>query len=274
MVDIESEQSNQKGIINNPILDTHYIDEDDEYDIEIIPAPESNKECKKYTEINKQCFTYNTKCHPSIMAFSKHSAALKEWFSTVFGIDGINIKKGMEVTEDEANNFIRYILVKNVGKEVKVISEITAVELGKPYLKIQYPQDLHKVLNISIQSILSLAGNIKNGWLTDEIFELWHDSLNLINGYEKEVKDYFPDKFVMGGLPFSSLYQCASIKDFFSKETIDLESTEFASELKSKILRGIFASPLGDLLQDYKKIINLYVTSTAISTQIRLISLS
>merc|ERR1712127_880036 len=52
--------------------------------------------------------------------------------------------------------------------------------------------------------------------------------------------------------PFSSLYQCASIKGFFEKETIDLRSTEFTSELKSKILRGIFASPLGDLLQNYK----------------------
>ena len=56
----------------------------------------------------------------------------------------------------------------------------------------------------------------------------------------------------MGGLPFCFLYQCAAIEGIFTKETIDINSTDFSTELSLKILRGIFASPLGDLLSDYR----------------------
>ena len=244
MVDSEIDRSNKTGNLKDLIL---------EDDVEIIPEPESQKNLPKFTKISKKCFTYNRKCHPSIIAFTKHSAALKNWFSTVFGIDGKSIKKGVEVSNEDANNIIQYMLKKKVGEEINAISEVTSLELGKSYLKIQYPDELHKVLNISLHSMFSLTGDIKDGWITDEIFEIWHDSLNLFNGYERDVTTSFPDKFVMGGLPFSSLYKCASIKGFFDKETIDLKSTEFTSELNSKVLRGIFASPLGNLLQNYKK---------------------
>ena len=222
-------------------------------DIEIISMPKSEKDVPKFSDISKKCFTYNRKCRPSIIAFGEHTEELKKWFSTVFGIDGNSIKKGVNISDEEAKIIIRYLVTKNIGEEINDLSEVTSIELGKSYLNIQYPQDLHKVLNISLHSMFSLSGDIKNGWITDEIFELWHDSMNFVNGYERELTKCFPIKFVMGGLQFSSLYQCASIKDFFENETIDLKSAEFTSELKSKILRGVFASPLGDLLQDYKK---------------------
>ena len=246
MVKSKIDQSNKEG---------EFKDLNMEDGVEIIPGMESKSNLPRFTEISKDCFTYNRKCHPSIMAFTKHPAVLKEWFSTVFGFDGKSKKNGLAVSPYSEKKIIQYIVKKKVGEEVEVegLSEVAPIELGKPYLKIQYPQELHKVVNISLHSMFSLTGDIQDGWITDEIFEIWHDSLNLINGYEKDVTTSFPDKFVMGGLPFSSLYQCASIKGFFEKETIDLKSTEFTSELNSKILRGIFASPLGDLLQNYKK---------------------
>ena len=202
MVDPKIDPLDDTGILKDLIL---------EEDVEIIPEPESQKNLLKFSKISKECFTYNRKCHPSVIAFTKHSAVLKNWFSTVFGIDGKSIKKGVEVSKEDANNIIRYMLSKNVGQEINTISEVTPIELGKSYLKLQYPDKLHKVLNISLHSMFSLTGDIQDGWITDEIFEIWHDSLNLFNGYERDVTTSFPNKFLMGGLPFSSLYKCASI---------------------------------------------------------------
>ena len=107
MVDSKTDPLDNTGNLKDLIL---------EDDVEIIPEPESQKNLPKFTKISKQCFTYNRKCYPSIIAFTKHSAALKNWFSTVFGIDGKSIKKGVEVSNEDANNIIQYMLKKKVGE--------------------------------------------------------------------------------------------------------------------------------------------------------------
>ena len=82
MVDSEIDQSDKAGNFKHPNM---------EDGVEIIPGPESQSNLPKFTEIYKECFTYNRKCHPSIIAFTKHTAVLKKWFSTVFGFDGKSI---------------------------------------------------------------------------------------------------------------------------------------------------------------------------------------
>ena len=79
MVKSKIDQSNKEG---------DFKDLNMEDGVEIIPGMESKSNLHRFSEISKDCFTYNRKCHPSIMAFTKHTAVLKEWFSTVFGFDG------------------------------------------------------------------------------------------------------------------------------------------------------------------------------------------
>ena len=125
-------------------------------------------------ELSSDCFSYSTKCHPSIMAFSPHSKEIQKWFASIFGLGGTKLKDGMEITVVDEDKLIRYILESHVGKECdrNSISELEQIELERSFLTIQYPDKLKKVLHISLLSLFSLTGDIKNGWINDEIFDL------------------------------------------------------------------------------------------------------
>ena len=49
----------------------------------------------------------------------------------------------------------------------------------------------NKKLNISLEICLVLTGDLKNGWINDEIFDIWCDSINLLNGFEADPKNDF-----------------------------------------------------------------------------------
>ena len=116
-------------------------------------------------ELSSDCFSYSTKCHPSIMAFSPHSKEIQKWFTSIFGLGGTKLKDGMEITVVDEDKLIRYILESHVGEECdrNSISELEQIELERSFLTIQYPDKLKKVLHISLLSLFSLTGDIKNG---------------------------------------------------------------------------------------------------------------
>ena len=130
------------------------------------------------------------------MAFSPHSKEIQKWFASIFGLS-TTLKDCIEITFTDEEKLIRYILESYVGKECdrNSISELKQIELERSFLTIQYPDKLNKVLHISLLSLFSLSGDIKNGWINDEIFDLWRDSVNLLNGIEGVVSKVFSTEF-------------------------------------------------------------------------------
>ena len=109
--------------------------DNEEQVVEVIPHPNS-KPSAKHTELSSDCFSYSTKCHPSIMAFSPHSKEIQKWFASIFGLGGTKLKDGMEITVVDEDKLIRYILESHVGKECdrNSISELEQIELERSFL--------------------------------------------------------------------------------------------------------------------------------------------
>ena len=196
------DESNMTDDVNTKLPDTSSLSSDVKITLPVTSSPTEHK------KITKDCFMLKHTCPPSSLALSQHPSEILSFFSMVFGLDGVTINKPIQLTEDDENDLVHFILKNTCGSEVhkRDIDKLSSDELKRSCLKVQYPQSTTKVLNISLESCLVLTGDLKNGWINDEIFDIWCDSINLLNDFEAEPKKRFPDKFVMSGLSFSRFY--------------------------------------------------------------------
>ena len=103
------------------------------------------------------------------------------------------VTSGYKLKDKYRDSLLNFILKKHCNLTIRDIETLNEEQLQGFVLDIHPEEDSEKFgIKLQLSSLLRASEHIENGWFNDEILNLLVDSLNLHLGFEKDMKENFP----------------------------------------------------------------------------------